>query len=112
MARRVVAPVIQSATFPAMLRIEVDPGWLGSAAVDHGALGAAFAGLDGDLAQTATSAVGGAGDPGLGHGIGATTQQFGAGLRSLGAEMHGLAAGLTAAARAYVEVDESVIPPR
>jgi hypothetical protein len=94
-----------------MLRIEVEPGWLGVAATGHAALGDSLAALGGDLDQTAAAAVGGAGDPGLGHGIGAAAEQFGAGVRSLNAEMHGLAASLTAAARAYVNTDESAIPP-
>jgi hypothetical protein len=94
-----------------VLRIEVETGWLGGAAADHAVLGDAFAGLDGDLSGVASSAVGGAGDPGLGHGIGAAAEQFGAGLRSLGAEMQGLSTNLTAAARAYEVTDESVMPP-
>jgi hypothetical protein len=94
-----------------MLRIEVEPSWLGGAAANHAALGDAYAGVHGDLADVAGSAVTGAGDPGLGHGIGAAAEQFGAGLRSLGAEMHGLSTNLTAAARAYEVTDESVIPP-
>jgi hypothetical protein len=93
-----------------MLRIEVEPGWLGGAAADHAALGDAFAGLDGDLSGTADSAIGAAGTPALGHGIGATAEQFGAGLRSLNAEMRGLSASLAAAAQAYIEVDEAVMP--
>jgi hypothetical protein len=52
-----------------MMRIEVDPGWLGVAAAGHSALGDEFAGLAGNSGQTTDAAV--AGDQSLGHGIGA-----------------------------------------
>ena len=92
-----------------MLRIEVEPSWLGIASANHSALADSFSALDGDVAGTGGSAVSAAGDPALGHGIAAATQQFGAGIRSLDAEMRGLSAGLAAAARAYIEVDDSHI---
>jgi hypothetical protein len=95
-----------------MVRIEVDPGWLGVAATEHSSLGDAFAGLGGDMAQTADAAVAGAGDPALGHGIGAAAAQLGAGLSSLTAEMHGLATSLAAAGQAYAATDESAMPVR
>ena len=93
-----------------MMRIEVEPGWLGAAAAEHSSLGDAFAGLGGDMTQTADSAVAGAGDPALGHGIGAAAAQLGAGLGALNAEMHGLASSLAAAAQAYAATDESAMP--
>jgi len=94
-----------------MMRIEVDPGWLAVAATEHVGMGDTLAGVDGELTGSASSVVADAGDRALGHGIGATTEQFGAGLRSLHAEMQGLAGSLTAAARIYQETDESVMPP-
>jgi hypothetical protein len=95
-----------------MMRIEVDPGWLGVAAADHSALGDSFAGLGADATQTADAAVAGAGDPALGQGIGAAAAQLGAGLSSLTAEMHGLATSLAAAGAAYAATDESAMPVR
>jgi hypothetical protein len=93
-----------------MLRIEVDPDGLAGAASGHVALGDVLAGVSGDLADSASSAAADAGDPALGHGIGAAAEQFGAGLRSLHAEMQGLAVNLAAAARAYRDTDESAMP--
>jgi Excreted virulence factor EspC, type VII ESX diderm len=93
-----------------MMRIEVEPGWLGVAAADHSALGDTFAGLGSDMTASADAAVAGAGDPALGHGIRAAAAQLGAGLGSLTAEMHGLASSLAAAGQAYAATDESAMP--
>lgn len=93
-----------------MVRLEVEPGWLGNAASSHATLGDGFATMGGAVADVAGGAAGGAGDPALGHAIGAAGQQFSAGLASLTREMHGLAANLSAAAEAYRVTDESVMP--
>ncbi len=93
-----------------MMRIEVDSGWLSTASTGHRALGDRFAGMHGAMAESPSGAVAAAGDPALGHGIGAASEQFGAGLRSLAAEMHGLATNLAAAGEAYRVTDESVMP--
>jgi hypothetical protein len=93
-----------------MVRIEVDSDWLGTASTGHRTLGDQFAGMHGAIAETATGAVSAAGDPALGHGIGAASERFGAGLRSMALEMHGLATNLAAAGEAYRVTDESVMP--
>jgi hypothetical protein len=95
-----------------MMRIEVEPGWLGVAATGHSSLGDTLTALGGDMTHTADAAVAGAGDPALGHGIGAAAGQLGAGVSSLTAEMHGLATSLAAAGQAYAATDESAMPVR
>jgi hypothetical protein len=93
-----------------MVRIEVDSEWLRTASTGHRTLGDQFAGMHGAMADAASGAIGAAGDSALGHGIGAASEQFGAGLRSLAAEMHGLAVNLAAAGEAYRVTDDSVMP--
>ena len=106
-----IANRLRSATLPGgMVRIEVDPGWIAAASNGHRSLGDQFAGMHGSMAETASGAVTAAGDRALGHGIGAAGDRFGAGLRSLATEMHGLAANLAAAGEAYRVTDESVMP--
>lgn len=93
-----------------MVRIQVQPGWLGTAAAGHTTLGDAFSGVSAGVANTGGAAAASAGDAALGHGIGAASERMGAGVQSLMGEMHGLAAALDAAAQAYAATDESAMP--
>jgi hypothetical protein len=93
-----------------VIRIEVDPGWLGTAAAEHAMLGDSFAGLGAGLSDVSGEAVAAAGDASLGRGIGAATGQLDTGVQSLVAEMRGLASALDAAGRAYAATDESAMP--
>lgn len=81
----------------------------GTATAGHSTLGDAFAGLSSGVADTDGPAAASAGDAALGHGIGAASEQMGAGVRSLMGRCT-VSRRRWTLPRAYAATDESAMP--